>query len=247
MDMDLTIGGMLLLGLVLGVQHALEPDHVAAVTSLATGGRSRRSILRHGVAWGIGHALTLSLIAGSAVVFGFAIGDGVADWLEFTVGVMLVLLGGHVLYRLRRDRVHFHVHSHDDGTVHLHAHSHAGETARKNVPHREVDHDHAHPETVPWRSLAVGLMHGVAGSAALVVLTVATASSPWTGLLYVVVFGVGSVVGMAALSAAIAVPLGWTGRRLTRFNSLLRAGVGFGTAGLGFLVMYQTQVAGWLS
>ena len=216
---------------------------MAAVSSLASGKRSRRSILRHGVAWGIGHAATLIAVAGTAVVFGFVIGDGLAAWLEFAVGVMLVLLGGQVMHRLIRERIHFHVHRHGDGTVHLHAHSHKGDP----VPHDAERHDHDHPETLPLRSLAVGLMHGMAGSAALVVLTVATADSAWTGLLYVAVFGVGSVAGMAALSTVIAVPLGWTGRRLTRLNTLLQGGIGAATAALGLFVMYQTQVAGWLA
>ncbi len=95
---------------------------------------------------------------------------------------MLVGLGAHVLWRLWRDRVHFHNHSHGDGAVHIHAHSHAGETAAhaRSVPHARATHDHAHG--FRWRTLLVGLMHGMAGSAALLVLTVSQASSPAVGL-----------------------------------------------------------------
>ena len=125
---------------------------------------------------------------------------------------MLVGLGAHVLWRLWRDRVHFHRHGHGDGTVHFHAHSHAGETA----PHARAAHAHEHG--FRWRTLLVGLMHGMAGSAALLVLTVSQASSPAVGLGYVALFGIGSMIGMGALSTLIAVPLAVTARWLTFAN-----------------------------
>ena len=103
---------------------------------------------------------------------------------------MLIGLGAHVLWRLWRDRVHFHRHGHGDGTVHIHAHSHAGET----LPHARAPHAHAHG--FRWRTLLVGLMHGMAGSAALLVLAVSQASSPAVGLGYVALFGIGSMIGM---------------------------------------------------
>lgn len=243
MELDLTFGGLVLFGLLIGLQHAMEPDHVAAVASLASGHRSRRSILRHGIAWGFGHALMLGAIAGTAVVFGLALDGGIAAWLEFAVGIMLVGLGAHVLRRLVRERIHFHVHRHDDGTWHLHAHSHRDEP---DIPHEESAHDHEHTAGIPWRALAVGLMHGIAGSAALVVLTVTATDNAVTGLLYVAAFGVGSVIGMAALSVVIAVPLGWTGRRLTRFNHALQGVIGAGTVALGGVIMYVTQIADWI-
>ncbi|MEQ8665511.1 MAG: hypothetical protein RIC16_07280 [Rhodospirillales bacterium] len=247
-EFDTTLWSVLVLGLLIGVQHALEPDHVAAVTSLASGTRSRRSVLQQGVAWAVGHALMLLAVAGSAVTFGFMMSDGLAGWLEFVVGMMLVLLGGHVLHRLIRDRVHFHVHRHDDGTVHFHAHSHADvDTSEKpfGAQHFDDPHDHVHRSALPWRALAVGLMHGLAGSAALIVLTVASAADAVSGILFVVVFGVGSVAGMAALSFAIAVPLGWTGRRLTGLHSIVRGLVGGATVTLGVVVMYETQGHVW--
>src|SRR6202011_1279512 len=109
--------------------------------------------------------------------------------------------------RLWRDRVHFHKHGHGDGTVHIHAHSHAGET----VPHARAAHAHAH--SFRWRTLLVGLMHGMAGSAALLVLAISQASSPAVGLGYVALFGIGSMIGMGVLSTLIAVPLALSARR----------------------------------
>lgn len=236
--MDLTFGGILLLGLVIGLQHALEADHVAAVSSIASGETTLRRIVAHGALWGLGHTITLGIVAGTAIYIGAAIDDVVAGWLEFAVGVMLVALGGQVVWRLIRERVHFHVHRHDDGTAHLHAHSHAGD----KVPHSQNAHAHEHAERLPWRTLVVGLMHGMAGSAALVVLTATAVSDPLVGIGYVVLFGLGSIVGMAALSMVIAVPLGYTARTLTWANRSLQGGIGAATLVLGLVVMYDTQL-----
>lgn len=226
---------ILLLGLLMGMRHALEADHVAAVSSIVCRAPSARRIVRHGVVWGLGHSVTLIAVAGLALSMGLAMGEGMAAWLEGAVGAMLILLGLHVLYRLIRDRVHFHMHRHQCGTVHLHAHSHAGQAERGHG----FGHDHDHPDGLPVRTLLVGMMHGLAGSAALVVLTASTIRDPLTGLLYVLLFGAGSIAGMAALSALIAIPLAWTARTLTATNRLLQGAVGLATAGLGVVVMFQ--------
>ncbi len=241
--MDPTLGGILLLGLVIGLQHALEADHVAAVSSMVSGETSMKRIVWHGALWGTGHAVMLAAVAGTLIYMGAALDGVLAGWIEFGVGVMLVALGGHVLWRLVRERIHFHAHRHDDGTMHLHAHSHAGET----VPHVENAHAHEHPEGLPWRTLFVGLMHGMAGSAALMVLAATSIADPLYGAWYVVVFGVGSIVGMALLSAVIAVPLGYTAKSLTWAHNSLRGGIGVMTTALGFIVMYETQLASFLT
>src|SRR6202023_1789796 len=179
-----------------------------------------RDIVKHGLTWGLGHTLTLFVFAGAAILLGHAIPEHVARPIETAVGIMLVGLGTHVLWRLWRDRVHFHKHGHGDGTVHIHAHSHAGET----VPHARAAHAHAHG--FRWRTLLVGLMHGMAGSAALLVLTVSQASSPAAALGYGALFGIGSMIGMGALSAVIAVPIVVSARSLTLANSGLQGAVG---------------------
>src|SRR5450432_2488815 len=206
--------GILGLGFLLGLQHALEADHIAAVSSIAARRSDVGDIVRHGLTWGLGHTLTLFVFAGAAIMLGHAIPEQLARPLETAVGVMLVGLGAHVLWRLWRDRVHFHRHGHGDGTVHFHAHSHAGETA----PHARAAHMHGHAPGFRWRTLLVGLMHGMAGSAALLVLAVTQASSPAAGLGYVALFGIGSMVGMAALSGVIAVPIAVSARWLTWAN-----------------------------
>src|SRR5262249_15243984 len=128
------------LGLLMGMQHALEADHIAAVSSIAARGTRVADVVKHGLTWGLGHTLTLSAFAGVAIVLGWALPDMLAEPLEAAVGVMLVGLGAHVLWRLWRDRVHFHVHRHHDGRQHIHAHSHAGES----VPHERAEHAHEH-------------------------------------------------------------------------------------------------------
>lgn len=228
------------LAFLIGMSHALEADHVAAVGAMATRQRSFKHIVRTGAVWGVGHTLTLMIFAGASLALGLAISSGLAGWLEFAVGVMLAGLGGQVLYRLVRDRVHFHLHTHE-GRPHFHAHSHAGEPVAEHDPAHH-DHDHA---PFPYRALAVGMMHGMAGSAALLVLTASAQPTVLDGLGYVVVFGVGSILGMASLSAVMAVPLAYGARLLTWGHRAVHAAIGLATVSLGLWTMYETQARTW--
>jgi cytochrome c biogenesis protein CcdA len=238
--------GILGLGFLLGMQHALEADHIAAVSSIAARRTDVGDIVKHGLTRGLGHTLTLFVFAGAAILVGQAIPEHWSRPLETAVGIMLVGLGAHVLWRLSRDRVHFHRHSHGDGTVHLHAHSHAKETheeaakeiSRQTVPHARARHEHTHG--FRWRTLLVGLMHGMAGSAALLVLAVSQAKSPAIGLFYVALFGIGSMIGMGALSTVIAVPLAVSSRWLTSANRGLQGAVGVVTILIGVMTIVET-------
>jgi len=125
----------------------------------------------------------------------------------------------------------------DDGTIHVHAHSHAGET----VPHARAAHTHAHG--FRWRTLLVGLMHGMAGSAALLVLTVSQAPSAMAGLGYIALFGVGSMIGMGLLSTVIAVPIAISARFLTLANQTLQGSVGLVTIAIGLNTIVATVLA----
>jgi ABC-type nickel/cobalt efflux system permease component RcnA len=220
---------ILSLGFLLGMQHALEADHIAAVSSIAARRSDVGDIVRHGLTWGLGHTLTLFAFAGAAILLGHAIPDKLAEPLETAVGVMLVGLGVHLLWRLWRDRVHVHTHRHDDGTVHVHVHSHAGERMR----HDRARHAHAHG--FRWRTLLVGLMHGMAGSAALLVLTVSQAPSA--------VVGLGSMIGMGLLSTVIAVPIAISARFLTLANQTLQGAVGLVTIAIGLNTIVATVLA----
>jgi sulfite exporter TauE/SafE len=223
---------VLSLGFLMGLKHALEADHVAAVASIASRRQGIGAISRHGLFWGFGHTLALLAVGGAAILLKVAINDRLAAALEFAVGIMLMILGAHVLWRLYRDRFHFHAHRHGH-EVHLHVHSHRDDP----LPHRQSVHDHAHPDGIPWRTLLVGLMHGMAGSAALVVLTAAALQSPLWGVAYILVFGLGSIAGMAALSAVIALPLSYTARSLTQVNHALQLAIGIATIAIGLSVL----------
>ena len=228
--------GILGLGFLLGMQHALEADHIAAVSSIAARRSKVGDIVKHGLTWGLGHTLTLFVFAGAAILLGHAIPEGLALPLEAAVGMMLVGLGINVLWQLWRDRVHFHQHGHGDGTKHIHVHSHRNEA----MSHQRSAH--IHPHGFRWRSLLVGLMHGIAGSAALLMLAVSQVTNPVYGILYVALFGIGSVFGMGALSMIIAVPLAMSARWLTWANRAIQGVVGIVTIGVGALTVYTSAI-----
>lgn len=223
-------------GFLLGLQHALEADHIAAVASMTADKKGVRNIVRHGAIWGLGHALMLGAFGGAVYALELALSERLASSLEFAVGVMMVLLGARLVYVLVRDRIHFHTHRHVPGDVHFHAHSHAGDV--KN--HAQSRHAHAHPAGGWRRSLAVGMMHGLAGSAALVALAASTAPSIHLGVAFMMLFGMGSIAGMALFSAAIAVPLSYTALTLTWATRAFQALAGIFAIGIGLHIMVET-------
>lgn len=231
---------VLLLGFLVGLQHATEADHLAAVASLATRGYSLLDATKQGVVWGLGHTLTLALFGGAVLLADRLVPGKLAQGLELSVGLMLIALGVDVLRRVLRERLHFHVHHHG-AQKHFHAHRHQGQAAHALDPHR-----HEHPTGFPIRALLVGLMHGMAGSAALIVLALGAVESVWLGLIYMFLFGFGSVVGMALLGAAISVPLRYAAKGLTWLHNGLRATVGVFTVGLGIYILYEIGFAGGL-
>jgi sulfite exporter TauE/SafE len=233
------VKSFLVLGLLMGMRHALDADHLAALASLATRTRSLRATLIQGIAWGFGHTLTLLLVGGLCLWLDAAIPEGWARGLELGVGAMLLFLGGDILWRMRRQRVHVHVHRHGDELVHLHAHRHAPGAA-----HDSAGHDHPHPEGVPTRALLVGLVHGLAGSAALLLLALHDAGSAWLGLAYIGVFGLGSILGMTASCLVIAAPLQASVRHFARLHRGLEALVALTTIGIGVRLLYRL---GWIT
>lgn len=231
----------LLLGFLIGLQHAFEADHVAAVASIAADTRKLGRALRHGAVWGLGHTLVLVLLGGLVIYLGKAIPPVWAEGFELLVGIMLLGLGAALLWRLWRERVHFHLHRHADGVLHLHAHKHE----RAETHHDPSHHVHAHPKGLPLRSLAVGMVHGLAGSAALILLALGSVESVPLALGYILLFGLGSIVGMAVLSAVIAVPLGYTARAFTWVNRGLQGAIAAVTLAVGGSLVYSIAVVDW--
>lgn len=221
-------GAFLALGFVIGMSHAFEADHLAAVAAMTERTDGTRRMILRGIAWGLGHTLALFAISATVIVLGLSIAGRVEAGLELAVGLLIAGLGLRVLWKLRRDPVHIHAHDHG-GRRHIHVHSHEGETR----PHEGLPHDHDHPSlSAHLGTLGIGLVHGAAGSAGLLVLTVAATDSVGRALAYFAIFGIGSLVGMAALSAVASLPLGLVQRRAGR----LRDAVMLAVAALAILV-----------
>ena len=228
---------VLVLGFLLGIKHAVEADHVAAIASLATRSVSAGATMQLGVIWGLGHTLTLFLFGGLVLVLDSIIPELLAQGLEVAVGFMLLFLGGDVIRRVIREKIHFHKHSHEQ-TTHFHAHSHAG------GDHSCDSHHHQHAKRGPIRALLVGMMHGMAGSAALILLVLQTVDSLWTGLFYIAIFGCGSILGMGLMAGVISLPMGYSGRSLTWLHSSLTTVVGLVTIIVGGFMVYDQGFQG---
>ena len=216
--MSLTL--VLALGLLLGMRHATEPDHLAAVASLASRERSLKAGLLHGMAWGIGHSLMLLIVAAALGLLGWMIPPLVAGHMERVVGAMLIVLGIGVARRMWREGIHLHVHTH---------------AQRVNA----LADVHSHP--LPGRSVVVGMVHGLAGSAALTLLASQSMSSPAWMLTFIAVFGLGSIVGMALLSGVLAIPLGLAARRSTAANRVLVGSVALFSLAMGGRLLFAVH------
>ena len=187
------------LGFVLGLRHALDPDHVIAVSTVVTAEPSWRRSSLIGSFWGLGHATSLLTVGGLIVLFRINITETAASRLEIIVSVMLVSLG---LYAIRAARAGFRLHAHShkhDGQEHVHLHTHQAHVAPV--------HQHAHPLRFGLRPFAIGLVHGLAGSGALALLVMATAKTVTAGLAYMAALAVGTMVGMSLLSGLLTLPL----------------------------------------
>lgn len=216
---------------VIGLKHAMEADHLAAVSTIVSEHKSLVSASLVGGLWGIGHTISL-LVAGLAVIlFHVEIGPRMEMALEFGVALMLIALGVNTIRKLRRgSQIHFHAHRHGE-RVHFHPHVHDGSP--------EVDPNTHHGSMLGKRPLLVGMMHGLAGSAALMLLVLSTIKSPLVGLAYIVVFGLGSIGGMMAMSVLVGLPLRFTATRFARANLMLRGLAGLASLSFGVFMVYE--------
>lgn len=237
------------LGLLLGIQHATDPDHVVAVATIVSREPRFRAGALIGVLWGLGHTVTLTVVGGAIILLNFTVPPTVGLSLELAVAVMLVglgvlrlswtfrgvahtdvehLLAGHD--HGHRDVLHSHIHTHD-GATHRHPHLHPSEgllAALKNVGAGQA-----------FRSVAIGVVHGLAGSATLALLVVATIKNSFWALAYLGIFGAGTIVGMMGITAALTVPFAISAHRFTRANRALSLGTGLVSLGLGVFLVYQ--------
>jgi ABC-type nickel/cobalt efflux system permease component RcnA len=211
-------------GFVLGLRHALDPDHVVAVSTIVSerAGLRRSSLV--GALWGLGHALSLGVAGGLIMVLKLSVSERVAAALEAVVAAMLIGLGALALRRALGYRVHAHRHAHG-GNAHVHVHAHA--------PGRLETHVHPHGLAGGLKPFVVGMVHGLAGSAALALLALAAAPSLLAGLGYVAMLGAGSVVGMLTLSVLMALPLTLLEARYAAFQRWVQLAAGASSLLLG--------------
>jgi ABC-type nickel/cobalt efflux system permease component RcnA len=205
------------LGLVFGLKHATEVDHLVAVSTIVSEhGNVLRSALV-GVLWGAGHAVSLIIVGMLVLVFRVAIPLTVANWLEFGVALMIITLGLLAMMKVLRRRCDFHLHQHThNGQSHVHIHFHEGTGHASGVSNSSpVSHSHA-ISRLGYKPLLVGAMHGLAGSAALTLLVLTQIQSVFLGLVYLAVFGIGSTLGMLLMSGLIGLPFAFSNRRLTK-------------------------------
>ena len=253
---------VLILGLVLGVRHAFDADHLVAVTTIVSGYRNPLRAIWIGVSWGLGHTTTLLLAGATLLLLGIRIPENLALVFEFLVGIMLILLGVQTFWGFRRRKIHMHPHDHDPGEVDAHRHFHSHESNSGHAHHNpqrrgnlgeflvegitpgEYVSEGARKAVKPFfrvKSYAVGTVHGLAGSAALMLLVLASIRSTWNGVMYIVVFGMGTVVSMGIISIFISLPFSASGR-LPRLNQAIQATAGAVSIAFGLVLMYHIGV-----
>lgn len=181
------------IGLLLGFRHAFEPDHLAAVSTLATRQGSLLAACRLGLAWAVGHTASVGLAVLLIMLGGLHLPERLWPAADLLVALLLIGLGGSVLLRYARGRWHMHLHVHG-AAPHLHLHSHAHGPA----------HEHVHPRGDARRSLGFGLLHGLAGGATILVLLVAAAPTRGAQLAYFLAFAAGTMIGMLFVSCSLA-------------------------------------------
>ena len=216
------------IGLLLGFRHAFEPDHLAAVSTLATRPGARLwSAARLGLVWGVGHTATVGVVVAVILVLGLELPARLWPAAELLVAALLVLLGSVVIWRYARGRWHMHAHSHaggDEPHIHLHSHAH------------EVGHAHSHARPDARRSLGFGIAHGLAGSGAIAALLVAAAPDTASRVLYFATFGGGTILGMLLVSLTLGLAVRMAVGKRTRWATILHVASATASVIVGILL-----------
>ncbi len=223
---------VLLIGFLFGLYHAVEADHLAAVSAIVSEHKRVLTASIIGGFWGLGHTISL-VVVGSLVIFAkLQISESTEAILEGVVGIMLVLLGLNAIRKIFSAKsIHSHTHEHD-GHEHTHLHMHHDESAERS-----------HHRFAP-RSVAVGLVHGLAGSAGLMLLVLPTISSPAIAMLYLMIFGAGSIAGMMVMSLLMGLPLHFTATRFDILNKGIRVCAGLFSLVWGALLINEKLIQG---
>ena len=194
--MESLIATSLFLGFVLGLAHACDPDHLVAVGTLTAESKNARQASVLGIVWGIGHTIALAFIGTLVLNMKWTVPDQFSFAMEAIVGLIIIILGINLLWQsLQKITIHTHQHRHD-GSTHAHVHIHGSDTC--------THHHHGRDAIV--KTLGVGIVHGLAGSAALSLTVMSTMPSTMLGVIYIVVFGIGSIGGMLVMSTFLSLP-----------------------------------------
>jgi high-affinity nickel permease len=233
---ELSTVSVLLIGFLLGLQHAVEADHLAAVSAIDSEKKNIFSAAIVGGLWGVGHTISLFLVGVLVIFLKLQISETVEAKLEAIVGGMLVLLGLNALRKLfTAKEIHAHTHEHGE-RAHTHFHLHGEESDEKPG---EKSHHGFSP-----RSVFIGMIHGLAGSAALMLLVVPIIASPLVALAYILIFGVGSIGGMMLMSFIIGLPFHFTANNFVYLNKAIRLGAGIFSLCLGMFIIYEKLLQG---
>jgi len=273
-----TLLSAILLGFFLGMRHATDADHVIAVSTIVGRERRIGAAAMIGALWGLGHTATVGVVGAVVILFGVTIPAALAQALEFCVGLMLIGLGIATLVRwLRAERNVYtavtpapsmtpHPHAPRDSLVLArHAHTHGHGDFVHSHRHGHGPGDHGHPEDATpasWldrhfgrlgvfqiaRPVLIGVVHGLAGSAAVALLALGAIRDPWWGMAYLVVFGLGTMAGMVLITMLIAAPFAWSSGRLPRVNAGLQLASGLLSLVFGLALVYGiASEAGFVS
>jgi high-affinity nickel permease len=246
-----TLLSIIALGFFLGMRHATDPDHVIAVTTIVSRQQSIRHAALIGILWGVGHTITILLVGSAIILFGVVIPPRLGLSMELSVGLMLILLGMLNLSGIMRwitetftPQPDGHVHSHANGSS-VFFHSHDGDAEKRkdgevNTPEGWMDRAFGRLGFYQIvRPLAVGLVHGLAGSAAVALLVLTTIRVPSLAVVYLLVFGIGTVAGMMLITTAIAVPFKYSSTRFARLNRSLGVASGIISVAFGVFIVYE--------
>jgi len=227
---------VLAVGLVFGLKHATEVDHVVAVSTIVS---QQRNIWRStfvGAMWGAGHTASLLITGAIVLILRISIPERVGIWMEFAVALMIIGLGAMALWRslVNRNDVHVHEHSHD-GVSHVHIHFHESDTRHEKArPHSHL------VSAVGFKPVLIGAVHGLAGSGALTLLVLTQIQSAWLGFFYLAIFGVGSVLGMILMSGLIGLPFALTATNVGRVHRHLQTTAAGLSIAFGVWYAYET-------
>ncbi|MBA3558283.1 MAG: sulfite exporter TauE/SafE family protein [Gemmatimonadaceae bacterium] len=242
-----------LLGFFLGMRHATDPDHVIAVTTIVAREKTPAGATAIGAVWGLGHTLTIMVVGGGIILFGWIIPPRIGLSMEFFIALMLIVLGivnltgvmrGISASRVIPGAAHQHVHPHSHGDfVHTHPHAHDPEAHPHGAEQTPLSWlDRHFGGLTPYqlvRPLVVGIVHGLAGSAAVALLVLTTIRNPEWGLWYLFVFGMGTILGMMLMTTVIALPFTRTDHRFARLSGGLRIASGVVSLCFGLFLAYR--------